>query len=145
MKKKDDKKDKRLIAFICFVISLYLFSEGLQITSLGKPSGNTPYWIITLCGAIFFMSSIAILLGPDNKWTSLIAALFCCLMGVIAGWISLYADESGMGGSLMFLVELTGLPLHRVAFGFSSLVCFAIAYYAQRSFYLKYQQDKNNA
>ena len=124
-------------AAICALIGLYLLLEGFQITSFGKPSGNTPYWVITLCGFIFITASLMIIFKSNNHWNDLGAFVICLVMGIISGWISIFADDTGMSGS-MWINEVTGLPINRIVFGLGAVICFLIAAYAINCFRQKY-------
>lgn len=132
-----DTRDRVILAAIGLITGVFLILEGLQVTRLGTPSGNTPYWVVTAAGAAFFVAGVAVLMGDAGKWNDLAAAMITALMGCIAGWISLFADESGMAGNGMVLVQLTGIPIHRIAFGAGSLLCFLVSLYAFRGFIRK--------
>ena len=138
--KKNTGKQHIVAATICALIGLYLLLEGFQITSFGKPSGNTPYWVITLCGFIFITASLMIIFKSNNDWNDLGAFVICLVMGIISGWISIFADDTGMGGIGMLFDEITGLPINRIFFGIGAITCFLIAAYAIKCF-----KQKNNS
>ena len=138
---KNSVKQPISTAISCALIGLYLLLEGFQIISFGKPSSNTPYWIISLCGAIFIIASLMIMFKNNNHWNDLGAFVICLVMGIIAGWVSIFADDTGMGGSGMWLNEVTGLPINRIVFGMGSIICFLISIYAIKCFKKKYNNE----
>ena len=125
------------MSMLAIASGVYLVLEGMQVTSFGKPSGNTPYWLITTAGVVFVVAGVSVLMGNTGKWNDLAAAIMTGLMGAIAGWISLFSDDSAISGNAMFISELTGIPIHRIAFALGSLISFMVCIYALRCFYKK--------
>lgn len=133
----EPSKNRFIVATAVLVAGVFIILEGLQITHFGKPAGNTPYWVITVAGFVFFFAGVAVLAGTTSKLNDFFAFIITALMGACMAWISLYADESEMTGNMGFLSDLTGVPFGRLMFGLCALMCFAIAAYAFKLFYTK--------
>ena len=104
--------------------------EGLEITDIGTNENNAPGPILIMVGFIFILVGVMIIFGKRRKLNNFLASLLTAIMGIIGGWISLYGDSSNFSGNGMLVSHITKLPLERIMFGFSSLLCFLVSVYA---------------
>ncbi len=128
-----------LIALLVMCLGGFLVLEGLQITSFGEPTENTPYWVVTLAGVVFCIAGLA-LLSEAAIWRDLCAAMITAAMGVLGAWVSLYGDDANMSGSFSFggnirvFSAIADVSVARIAFGIGALMCFGLSLYALRCF-----------
>lgn len=119
--------------------------EGLQITRLGAPANDTPYWILSIAGlAIIVAGTMMLLRNAASKWNDLLAFIFTALLGSIGTWIALFSAEEHIDGNVSFLSDYLGLPLGRIMFGFGALLCFAVSLYALKLFIRKTKRSNTN-
>ena len=127
---KNETKTKIILTTTAFLLCIFLCLEGLEITDIGTNENNAPGPILIMVGFIFILVGVMIIFGKRRKLNNFLASLLTAIMGIIGGWISLYGDSSNFSGNGMLVSHITKLPLERIMFGFSSLLCFLVSVYA---------------
>lgn len=127
---KNETKTKIILTTTAFLVGIFLCLEGLEITDIGTNENNAPGPILIMVGFIFILVGVMIIFGKRRKLNNFLASLLTAIMGIIGGWISLYGDSSNFSGNGMLVSHITKLPLERIMFGFSSLLCFLVSVYA---------------
>ena len=127
---KNETKTKIILTTTAFLLGIFLSLEGLEIINIGTNENNAPGPILILVGFSFILAGVMIIFGKRRKLNNFLASLLTAIMGIIGGWISLYGDSSNFSGNGMLVSHITKLPLERIMFGFSSLLCFLVSVYA---------------
>ena len=129
-----ETKTKLTISFGCFIIGVFYILEGLNVTRYGEMVNDTPRFMLVFVGFIFLLASIMVQVGKNKRLNNLLASVLIFVMGLMFGWISLFAKESGFSGNGMILSYITNLPVGRIMFGIGSIISFIIAMIAFRMF-----------
>ncbi len=133
-----ESRSDKVVGVLVLIWGVLLVFEGLQITSVGSLTSDTPYWVVVVAGMVVFLCGVAILIKPfHSRWRDCLAFFITGLMGSIGGWIALFAAESSISGNLSFLSPAIDVPLGRSAFGVGAVMCFALSIYAAKLFIQK--------
>lgn len=134
-------KTKLIITIVCFFLGVFYLLEGLDITHYGEMVNNTPRFMLALVGFIFILASVMVHIGKKERLNNFLASVLTLVMGLIFGWISLFAKESSFSGNGVFISYITNLPVGRIMFGMGSIIAFIISIIAFRMF-LRPKQSK---
>ena len=94
-------------------------------------SGDAPDWVILLCGVIFIISGLMMLIGQFNeRLKDFLAALFTGIMGTVGLWVAAFSSDEGMGGGLAFLAREQNILIARCVFGIGAIFTFLLCGYA---------------
>lgn len=133
---------RRLAGLLCIALGLLPMSVALGWISVPATSLHAPMWVLALCGGIFVVAGIMMVLGNRSTLNDLLAGIICLLFGIVGAWIALLGPAEGISGGLPFLSAAANSTLGRWVFGLGALLCFAIAAYAFR---LAFQSSRNSA
>lgn len=121
---------KLAITLLCLLIGGFLLLIGMGIIPHAESDANAPGPVIALGGLIFLVAGAMVLVGMKSRYNDLLAAVFCAILGVVAGWVSLYGTDTGFSGGLPLISRDTNVAIARAVFGFGAFICFAISAWA---------------
>ena len=133
--KKNHKKAHPALGLLCIALVLYPISIGLGIIKTSQSDVNGTLWLIFLCGMVFVIGGIMILVGRKSRYNNLLAAVIFICFTILGIWVSLFASSQGMSGGIPLLSKSTNVTIGRWLFGFGALICFLMFIYALRSFF----------
>jgi hypothetical protein len=122
---------------------LFFILIGIGIIPVDDSELNAPEWVIGLCGFVFSLAGVMILVGEKSPINHLLAGLLVLSFGCIGGWIALYGEAAHFSGGTPFLSNTQNVWIARVLFGSGSLLCFAVAFYTIKQ-YLKKDKSENS-
>ncbi len=125
-------KQKILFGWIFILTGLPFILISLEIISVDESTVHAPLWVIGLCGCIFSLAGIMIVLGEHSKWNNLLAAILILSMGSVGAWVALFGASENFSGGIALLSDSANTSLARWMFGAGALICFIIALYAIR-------------
>lgn len=131
----------RLFSLLFILTGLFFILLSLEIIPVGESTVNAPMWVIGLCGFVFSLAGIMMLLGEKSPLNHLLACLLVLSFGFIGGWIALFGDSAHFSGGTPFLSNAQNVWIARVLFGSGSVLCFAVTLYAMKKFFSKGQSD----
>lgn len=131
-----------LVGLPCMALGLLPISVALGWVPVAATSLHAPMWILALCGGIFLIAGIMIVLGNPSRANDLLAGVICLLFGIVGAWIALLGPAEGFSGGLPVLSAAANTTLGRWVFGIGALMCFAIGAYAFR---LAFQSSRYSA
>ncbi|MDD4964960.1 MAG: hypothetical protein PHI11_13695 [Gallionella sp.] len=114
------------------VVGLYPMAIACNLVPYDSANVHAPMWVVFLCGFVFVLNGMMILLGHHPKVNELLAAILLTSMGSIAAWIALFAPSVGFSGGIPFLPDVLNISLARWGFGGGALVLYGFAAYAIR-------------
>lgn len=127
---------------LCVALGLLPMVVALGWISVPATSLHAPKWILALCGGIFVVAGIMLVLGSRSRANDFLAGVICLLFGIVGAWIALLGPAEGISGGLPFLSGAANAVIGRWVFGIGALLCFAIATYAFR---LAFQSSRYSA
>lgn len=128
------KKSHPVIGWLCVCIGTGILLIALGLIPVDPATVHAPYSVLGLCGVVFFLAGVMILLGENSKYNSLGASVMLICFAIIGGWATVFASTEGMRGGLPFLSDGINVLLGKSLFGFGALVCAALAVYAFKMF-----------
>ncbi|XWN36392.1 MAG: hypothetical protein ROO71_10580 [Balneola sp.] len=131
----------RLFSLLFILTGLFFILLSLEIIPVDESTVNAPMWVIGLCGFVFSLGGIMMLLGEKSPLNHLLACLLVLSFGLISGWIAFFGDSAHFSGGTPFLSNAQNVWIARVLFGSGSVLCFAVALYAMKKFFSKDQSD----
>jgi hypothetical protein len=120
--------------WLMIAVGIVVAAMGAGVIPKDAGSRHAPAWIGILCGAIFALGGIMILIGEKSRATTFLAAVLFACFGVVGGWVSLFGAAEGFSSSLPFLPQRAIVLMARGMFGIGALVCFAAALAVWRQF-----------
>ncbi|MEO0516920.1 MAG: hypothetical protein AAF171_06435 [Cyanobacteria bacterium P01_A01_bin.116] len=100
---------------------------------------DAPMWVLFLCGLVFVVSGMMLLLqGKSSKESGLNHLFAAILLGIfcICGmWVAFFSPAEGMAGGLPFVSRAVNVALARMVFGSGALLTFGMFTYALRQFF----------
>lgn len=124
-----------LYAILFFVIGLFVAAMAIGLIPVDEADADSPMWLLFVVAVVFMLAGVMIIIGRENRYNDLLAALLMVAMGAIGGWVAVISGASGMSGGIPLLPRAGNVMLGRIAFGSGSLICFAMAAYAMRRFF----------
>ena len=128
------------MALLCMALGgmLLLVAGGFFIDNPDQQ--NAPDFVIAMCGSAFIVAGCMILVGRRSRFNDLLAAILCLLFGATGAWVALFSPSDGFSGGLPLISSEANIRLARWVFGLGSLVCFALAAWALKRFFLAQRQ-----
>ena len=123
------------VALLCIALGGFLILVACGLIEDDPSKRHAPDLIIALCGSVFLIAGIMILVGHHSRVNDLLAAILCMTFGIIGAWVAIYGASEGFSGGLPLLSDEANTSLARGAFGLGSLLCFAISGWALKRFY----------
>ena len=111
---------------------LFVMVASTVFWSTFEKAAHAPQWILFLCGLVFFMASVMIVVGQESPVNNLLAALLLFSMSAIGLWASLFGDSENISGGLPFLSHAANVIIARWLFGFGAFVTGLLGVYAVR-------------
>lgn len=105
------------------VIGLTICLVGLDILPAEEGSIHAPRWVLVLCGAVFALAGIAILVQGRPLLTSLIGNLIIAAFAAIAAWVAWGGTSEGFSGGVPFVSHGLNVKIARGMFGAGALLC----------------------
>ena len=124
-----------IVALLCIALGGFLALVAGGLIESDPTGRHAPDFIIALCGSVFIIAGIMILVGRQSRINDLLAAILCMTFGIIGAWVAIYGASEGFSGGLPFISDEANTRLARGAFGLGSLSCFAISGWAFKRFY----------
>ena len=143
MSKKLSPTKTKLFSWLFILTGLFFVLIGIGIIPIDDSELNAPEWVVGLCGFVFSLAGVMILVGEKSPINHLLAGLLVLSFGCIGGWIALYGEAAHFSGGTPFLSNTQNVWIARVLFGSGSLLCFAVAFYTIIQ-YLKKDSSKNS-
>ena len=122
-------------ALLCIALGGFLVLVACGLIDDDPAKRHAPDLIIALCGSVFIIAGIMILVGHHSRVNDLLAAILCMTFGIIGAWVAIYGASEGFSGGLPLLSNETNTRLARGVFGLGSLLCFAMSSWAFRRFF----------
>jgi len=123
------------VALLCIALGGFLILVACGLIEDDPSKRHAPDLIIALCGSVFLIAGIMILVGHHSRVNDLLAAILCMAFGIIGAWVAIYGASEGFSGGLPLLSDEANTSLARGVFGLGSLLCFAISGWALKRFY----------
>ena len=139
MKNQAHKRTRERIGWLCLGIGLYVSSISTGLLPIKIDNLHAPLWVLFLCGVIFILCGVMMLIGHGSKFNNILAAIVLIIMAGIGGWIALFSTPEAISGGIPFLSETNNIILSRIVFGCGALLTFFMSMYAIRKYI------KNNA
>ena len=123
------------VALLCIALGGFLVLVACGLIDDDPAKRHAPDLIIALCGSVFIIAGIMVLVGHNSRVNDLLAAILCLTFGIIGAWAAIYGASEGFSGGLPLLSDEANTRLARGVFGLGSLLCFAISGWAFKRFY----------
>ncbi|MEP1306490.1 MAG: hypothetical protein ABJK11_00495 [Balneola sp.] len=136
---KNSKTKLKLFAWLFILTGLPFILISLEALPIDEATIHAPKWVIGICGFIFSLSGVMVLLGEKSPVNNLLGGVLVLSFGLVGGWVALFGDASGFSGGLGILTNDQNVAIARFVFGSGAVLCFAIAFYA-----IKLQFRPNN-
>lgn len=119
-----------VLGSLCIMLGLFPIARALHW--IPPESGDdAPDWIIFLCGFIFEISGLMMLVGDKNKrLIDGLAAAFTAVMGATALWVGLLSPSESIGGGIPFIPHELNVLIARCLFSFGALISLLICKHA---------------
>ena len=130
-------KQKTIFAWFFILMGLPFILISVNLLSIDESTLHAPKWVLGLCGFIFSLSGVIMLLGEKSHFNNLLAGLLILSFALVGGWVALFGSAEQFSGGLTVLSETQNVNIARVLFGIGSLICFAITIYAIRQHFKK--------
>lgn len=124
-----------LFAILFFVVGLFVAAMAIGLVPVDEADADAPMWLLYVVAVVFMLAGVMIIIGQENRYNDLLAALLMVAMGAIGVWVAISAGASGFSGGIFLLPRASNVMLGRIAFGTGSLICFAMAAYALSRFF----------
>ena len=134
---------KKLFSWLFILTGLLFILIGIGIIPVDDSTLNAPKWVVGLCGFVFSLAGVMILIGEKSPINHLLSGLLVLSFGCIGGWIALYGEAAHFSGGTPFLSNAQNVWIARTLFGSGSLLCFAVAFYTIKQ-YLKKDSSENS-
>ncbi|MEP1152347.1 MAG: hypothetical protein ABJH08_11520 [Balneola sp.] len=135
--KKLSEKQTKFFGWIFALIGLPFIGMAFGIFQADESTIHAPLWVIGLCGFVFSLAGIMILLGEKSPVNNLLGGLLVLSFALIGGWVALFGDSAQFSGGSSILSDSSNVMLARILFGSGALMCFAITIYAIRQYFTK--------
>jgi len=129
---KPTPKQQKIFGWIFFLVGLPFIGMSLDIFPVDESTVHAPIWVIGLCGFVFSLVGLMILLGEKSPINNLLGGILVLSFALIGGWVALFGDSAQFSGGAPILSDSQNVVVARILFGSGSLMCFAIAIYAFR-------------
>jgi len=120
--------------WLCIAIGLYAISVALGIIKPDDSAVHAPMWVIAICGVIFLISGIMVLIGQRSRVNSLCAAILCGCFALVGAWASLFPPPEGFSGGIPLLSKSANTIIARCLFGSGAVLSSILSIYALRRF-----------
>ena len=124
----------RWFSLLFLGMGLFILGIGLGIVPTEEGSVHAPPWVISLCGAVFFLAGLSLLAGEKAHINSLIGALIGGGLGAVGLWVAFQGSAEHMSGGIPFVPRSVNIGLGRVMFGFGGLIGVLILLLGLRQF-----------
>ncbi len=140
---KPTPRQKVIFGWIFFLVGLPFIGISFGIVPIDESTVHAPMWVIGLCGLVFSLAGIMILLGEKSPINNFLGGLLVLSFALIGGWIALFGDSAQFSGGTPLLSDSINVTIARILFGSGSLMCFAIFAYAMKLQFRKKDSPKN--
>jgi len=106
------------------LLGLFVLLVGFDLIPADPESFNGPHWIVGLCGLLFFLAGVTVLVSGYPRLRLAIVALLLGLFGVVAGWMALFASPEGWQGGIPFFQDSVNALIARLLAGSGALILF---------------------
>lgn len=145
MSKKLSPAKTKLFSWLFILTGLFFIFIGIGIIPIDDPTLNSPKWVLGLCGFVFSLSGVMVLLGEKSPINNLLGGLLVLSFAIIGGWIAFFGDSAHFSGGTPILSDSQNVIVARILFGSGSLMCFFIFIYAiKMQFRSKKESEKNS-
>ena len=111
---------------------LFVMVASTVFWSTFAAAAHAPQWVLFLCGLVFFIASVMIVVGQEAPVNNLLAALVLFAMSAIGLWAALFGDAEKISGGLPFLPHAVNVMIARWLFGFGAIITGLLGLYAVR-------------
>lgn len=132
-------KQQILFGWFAFLTGLPFIGMAFGIVQADESTVHAPLWVIGLCGLVFSLAGIMVLIGEKSPINNLLGGILVLSFALIGGWVALFGDSAQFSGGTPILSDSQNVIVSRILFGSGSLMCFAIAIYAFR---LQFKSNK---
>ncbi|MEZ4697717.1 MAG: hypothetical protein R2832_14985 [Rhodothermales bacterium] len=115
------------MAFVTTAFGVVPILIAIGVIELDAGSVHAPMWVLAMCGGVFILAGIMVLLGQNSRASYFLAALLCLCFAAIGGWVAPAAAAENFGG-IPFVPSKTNFSIGRIAFGLGALLCLACSY-----------------
>ena len=129
------QRSNLVVALLCIALGVFLVLVAGGLIEDDPTKRHAPDLIIALCGSVFVIAGIMILVGRKSRFNDLLAAILCMTFGIIGAWVAIYGASEGFSGGLPLISDAANTRLARGVFGLGSLLCFAISGWAFKRFH----------
>jgi len=131
----NSQRSNLTVALLCVALGGFLVLVACGLIDDDPAKRHAPDLIIALCGSVFIIAGIMILVGQHSRVNDLLAAILCITFGIIGAWVAIYGASEGFSGGVPLLSDEANTRLARGVFGLGSLLCFAISGWAFKRFF----------
>jgi len=128
------QKTNPLFGWICIILGSAVLLIAFGVIPVDPSTVHAPYSILGLCGLVFVIAGIMILMGENSKYNSLGAAVILVCFALCGGWVALFASPESIEGGLPFLSQEVNGMLRKIVIGVGALISAALSVYAWRLF-----------
>jgi len=130
----EPNRKNTLFALLFIVVGLFIVAISAGWIPADNADINAPLWLLATVGGIFMLAGVMIIIGQNNRYNDLLAAVLMAGMGMIGGWVAVYSASGDISGGIFLLPSEANVMLGRILFGTGSLICFAMATWAASRF-----------
>lgn len=130
----EHQKTNPLFGWMCIVLGSGVLLIAFGVIPVDPSTVYAPYSILGLCGLVFAIAGIMILMGENSKYNSLGAAAILVCFAICGGWVALFASPDSIEGGLPFLSQEVNGVLGKIVFGGGALISATLSVYAWRLF-----------
>lgn len=116
--------------WLFIIAGLLIIAVAADFISVEEAAFHAPRWVVALCGSIFGIAGLMIVVGPESGLNNLMASLLLLAMGLTGGWVAVFGGASGFSGGVPFAPGNVNIALARIMFGAGALLCLWMSGYA---------------
>ena len=130
----EPQKTNPFFGWICIVLGSLVLLIAFGVIPVDPATVYAPYGILGLCGLVFVIAGIMLLMGENSKYNSLGAAVILVCFALCGGWVALFASPESIEGGLPFLSKEVNGIIGKAVFGGGALISAGLSVYAWKLF-----------
>ena len=122
------RRSRYIMAFVTIAFGVVPILIAIGVIEPDAGSVHAPMWVLAMCGGVFILAGIMVLLGQNSRASYFLAALLCLCFAAIGGWVALFGAAENFSGGIPFVPSKTNFSIGRITFGLGALLCLACSY-----------------
>lgn len=118
-----ETKQIGLAGFICIVLGASVCLIAFRVLPYDESKIHAPGWIIALCGGVFVLGGLALLLRSHKILVSVLGNCMVLIFGIVAGWIALFGQAEQFSGGIPLLSNESNVSVARALFFCVAIMC----------------------